>query len=155
MTIFFVAVLSAILEITAVPYASVRAAGFDLPLIVLIFFSLKKGFKFGAGLGVFFGVFNGFFSGISLWLSILLYGLTGVVVGYIGEWFYKERLPTFLFMIFCSAIFIYFSRYLYALIYFKTQLGAMDYIVRLFLPQAVYTTGASVFLYYFFRKIKV
>ena len=38
MAIFFIAVLVAILEITAVPYASIKAATFDLPVIVLTFF---------------------------------------------------------------------------------------------------------------------
>ncbi len=155
MAIVLVVLLAAILEVTAVPYAGIRAASFDLPLIVLIFFSLKKGFKLGAILGVFFGVFNGFFSTCSPGLNIILYGLAGFVVGYIGEWFYKERLLTFIIMIFCSTVFIYFSRYIYALISFQAQLSAVDYTIRLFLPQAAYTTAASIFLYYFLRELKV
>ena len=153
MPIFLVALIVAFLEITAVPYARINAATFDLQIIMLVFFSLKKGIRVGTMLGILFGILSGVFSTGSLLLNIILYSLTGFTVGYIGQWFYKERLATFILMVFCSMVVIYFSQYLYIVTHFQIHVSALDYAGRLFLPPALYTAFMSIFLFYFFREL--
>jgi len=155
MAIFLIAALVVILQITVVPYTRVGTAVFDLQIITLVFFGLKKGLRLGLLLGVFFGIFSGLFSTSSLWLSIFLYGLTGLTVGYIGRWFYKEQLSTFILMIFCATAFIYFSHYLYQLLYAQLPLDILSFALKLFLPVALYTVAAAIFLFRFLRGIRI
>lgn len=155
MIVFLIAALVAILEVTAVPYAGVKAVTFNLPVIVLVFFSLKKGFRTGISLGIFFGIFTGIFGVNVLLLNVLLYGAAGFTVGYIGKWFYKEKLLTFLFMVFLSLVFIYFLQYCYKFAHIQMELNVLDYAFRIFAPVAVYTLAVSIFLFYFLKELKV
>lgn len=139
--IFFIAILISILQLTAVTYTRVGPFSFDLQIIALVFFSLRHGFKVGVTLGLFFGIFKGLFSISSFWSNIFLYTAIGSIIGYIGRWFYKESLPTFLLMLFCSLFFIYFLNY-------------PAYFFKLFLPTAAYTIAVSIFLFCFLRELK-
>jgi len=155
MAIFFIALLVVILQITAVSYARIGTAIFDLQIITLAFFGLKKGLKLGLLLGVFFGIFSGLFSTNALWLNIFLYSLTGLAVGYIGRWFYKEQLSTFIVMVFCSMALIYFSHYFYQILSVQLELDMLSYASRLFLPAALYTVAVAIFLFHFLKEIKL
>lgn len=143
-SIFFIALIVSILQLTAITYARNGVYTFDLQLIILAFFSLNKGFKVGIALGVFFGIFNCLFGISPFWLNIFLYCLTGFIIGYIGQWLYKESVLTFIVIVFCSMAFIYFS---------KVQLNILDYTFRLFLPAASCNILASFFLFYFLRRV--
>lgn len=153
--IFLIAVLVSVLQMSAVTYARVGSSVFDLQIIVLAFFSLRYGFRIGIALGIFFGVFNGIFSSSSFWLTIFLYTLTGFVIGYIGRLFYKENVLTFLIMVFCSLVFIYFLQYIFRPQSLQTGLSIPDYFFRLFLPTLLYNIPISIFFFYFLRGLKV
>lgn len=140
LSIFFIAILVSILQFTAVPYTRIGPFNFNLEIIALVFFSLRYGLKLGVALGLFFGIVNGIFSTHFFWLNIFLYVVVGSIVGYIGRWFYKENLFTFLLMIFCSLFFIYF-------------LNCPIHFFALFLPTAAYNIIISIFLFYFLREL--
>ena len=154
MMLFIIAALAAILSVTASPYAAINTAVFDLPVIVLVFFSLKKGFLTGLVFGIFFGITTGVLGTEDLALDIFLYGAAGCTIGYIGKWFYKEKLTTFLLLVFLSTLFIYFSKYAYNAILVQMRLSVFDYTLRIFIPSAIYTAAAAVFLFYFFKELK-
>lgn len=139
-SVFFLAVLISVLQASAVSYARIGAIGFNLDIIALVFFSFRYGLRYGTALGVVFGSFNGLFCIGSFWMSLLLYTALGTIIGYIGEWFYRERLMNFLLMVFCALALVYF---------FYTP----AHFFRLFLPSAAYNIVISIFLFYLLRKI--
>lgn len=153
--IFSIAILSSILQLTALTYARIGPYTFNLDLIVLVFFSLRYGLKLGIALGLFFGIFNGIFSINSFWLNCLLYAAVGSVIGYLGRWFYREHLPVFLLMIFCSLAFIYFFTYILDTSYPNPQSNILTYFIGIFAPSALYNLAVSTFLFYFLRELKI
>jgi len=153
--VFFIAILSSILQLTALTYARIGPFTFNLELIVLVFFSLRYGLRLGIILGLFFGILNGIFSINSFWLNVFLYAAVGSIVGYLGQWFYKENLLAFLLMIFCSLAVIYFLSYFLETPHLTTQSNFLAYFFRLFLPSAAYNAVVSIFLFYFLRELKV
>jgi len=141
-SIFFIAILIPILQLTAVNYAMIGPHSFNLILIVLIFFGLRRGFKTGTALGLFFGTVNGLFSIGSFWSSLFLYAIIGSVTGYIGQWFYRDDLLAFLITLLSSLGFMYL-------------VTIPSGFFRLFLPAAAYNTAISIFLFYFLRELTV
>jgi|GEM_PF-6688153 len=138
--ILFIALLVPVLQLTAVNYAMIGPHSFNLVLIVLVFFGLRRGLKVATPLGLFFGVVNGLFGTGSFWPNVLLYTMIGSVTGYIGQWFYRDDLSAFLIMVLASLGFMYL-------------ISIPSAFFRLFLPAALYNTAISVFLFYFLREI--
>jgi hypothetical protein len=140
MRIFLIAFATAILQVSAARYAVTGPFGLSLDIIALVFYSYKHGFKTGAALGIFFGVFSGVFSSEYFWFNAIVYTVIGAMAGYIGRWFYKDNLPAFLLMVFCSLICAH-----------SPHMNAG--FLRLFLPMAAYNLVLSVFLFYFLRML--
>lgn len=138
----FIAVLAAVLQFTAVNFASIGPYAFNLQIITLVFFSLKHGLRVGMALGLFFGLFNGLIGVGPPLPNIIAYLLIGSLVGYVGRWFYRESLLTFLFMVLCSLAATYF-------------INIPASFLRMFFPFALYNLIISIFLFFFFRELRV
>ncbi|MDD5450036.1 MAG: hypothetical protein PHO42_05500 [Candidatus Omnitrophica bacterium] len=154
MRIFFVAIAAVILQITALAYVRIGTSTFNLELIILVFVSLKYGPKPGIWLGLFFGAVNGIFAIDSFWVNVLLYSAIGSITGYLGRWFYKETLPAFLLMIFCSLAFLYFFLWLLKMPY-PDAWGALAGLSGLFAASAAYNTGISIVFFYLLKGLRV
>jgi thiamine transporter ThiT len=140
-SIIFIAVLVSILQFTAVNFATIGPYTFNLQIITLVFFSLKRGVATGLGLGLFFGVFNSLVGVGPAHLTIATYLLIGLTVGYAGCWFYRESLGAFLFMVFCALAAVYY-----------TNIPASFF--RVFLPAAIYNLVVCLFLFFFLGELK-
>lgn len=131
--IAILAVLVGILQLTAVTYTRIAGFAFDLPIIVLVFFSFRHVVSVGVALGLFFGIFNGLFGLDPFWYSVFSYTAVGFLIGLIREWFYKENLLVFLLMVFLSLAVINFFKVCF--------------------PSLAYSLAMAVFLFYFLREL--
>ncbi|MBI4335615.1 MAG: hypothetical protein HY589_03060 [Candidatus Omnitrophica bacterium] len=138
--VFFIAVLIGILQLTAVTYARTGPSGFNLDIITLAFFGFKYGWRTGLGLGIFFGILSAVFSTRIFLSNVLIYAAIGLIIGYLGRWFYKDNIFAFVLIALCS---------LSAINFFNSP----AHLFGLFLRSALYNAFISVFLFYFFRGI--
>lgn len=147
-SIFFIAATCSILQLTAVMYAKDSPPTFNLPVIALVFFSLRKGFKTGLALGVFFGLFTGIFTIGSFWQNILIYAAVGCAIGYIGRWFYRDNIFSFICMVFFANAAVYLPQYI------RMQSGGLDYALSIFVSSQLCNTVAALFLFYFLKGLR-
>jgi thiamine transporter ThiT len=140
--IFLIAVLVSILQFTAVNFAGIGPYTFNLQIIALVFFSLRKGLTAGLALGIFFGLFNGLLGVAPVAETLIVYLAIGLITGYVSRWFYRESLAAFLFLVLCSLAAVYF-----------VNIPASFF--RIFLPAAVYNLAMAAFLFFFLRELRI
>ncbi|MCX5716690.1 MAG: hypothetical protein NTV07_07625, partial [Candidatus Omnitrophica bacterium] len=101
--IFLIAAVVSVLQWTVVSYAALGLFSFDLQLITLVFFSVRRGFKTGLALGIFFGVFNGIFGITAFWANVFIYATICFASEYAAKWFYRQSLFTCLLILILAA----------------------------------------------------
>jgi len=154
-TISIIAIAACLLQVTVAVYTRRAFPTFDLPLIVLVFFSFRSGTRRGFALGIVVGIVNAFFTIAPFWLTVFLYAGIGAAVGAVSRWFYRESLFAFIFLVACSGLFLYLVGAFIGPAHPFANIGIADYLGRLILPAALYNALASLFIFYFLKAMRV
>lgn len=154
-SLFIIASLFLVLQLTAVTYTKVGPPFFNLPLIFLVYCSLKKGVAVGILYGLFFGFFNGLFNISPFGSYCLSYGSIGFIIGYVSRWLYRESLLTFLLMVIFAEGLLYLFHFIFGLWQMQMPLASIGAGLRLMLLSAGCDVMASLFLFHFLGKLKL
>jgi len=154
-SLFIIAFVVSVLQLTAVALTRSSGYAFNLPIIVLVFFGFRKGLIPGFILGIFLGILNGLFTIGPFWLQLILFSCAGLAVGYIGKLFYKENLITFIVAVFFSVFVIYFLYLFLRPVGISAYTDMLDCVRRMILPAAFFNMLISMVLFYFLRELKV
>ncbi len=154
MTMYLISLLAVAGGLTVLPYLRIGGAAPELPLVIVVYFSLKRGTVAGLLVGFCTGIASSLLGAGTVSLNICLYGGIGCAVGYIGQWFYRDNPLTFLLMVIVSMAACYLVHF--SLINFRDQrsVGLISFFWRLFIPSAVYTVSASAFIFFLFRRLR-
>jgi cell shape-determining protein MreD len=86
--ILFLIILFTVLQCTVLDYIRIFKTKPDILLILVIFFSLYYGQRYGLAVGALSGMFSEATSGIPSGIIVLVYSIGGIVLGRMGRWVY-------------------------------------------------------------------
>lgn len=135
-----------ILQTTLLPYASIGGVLPNTALIIIVSCGLLRGYWEGAVTGFFSGLLQDIFFGTSIGFYALLGLLSGLLAGLNQKNFYRENylLP----MIICAIITILYESVIYVIGFlFQGETNILYFVIRLALPEAVYTAILSIPIY--------
>lgn len=138
--------LNFILQTTLLPYASIGGALPNTALIIIVSCGLLRGQWEGAAAGFFAGFLQDIFFGTSIGFYALLGIFAGLLAGINQKDFYRENylLP----MIICSIItLIYEGAVFFFGFFLRGETNILYFLIRLALPEAVYTSILSIPIY--------
>lgn len=146
LTISLIILINFLLQSTLFQYLELGGIAPNLLIIVTVSFALTKGKIEGAIIGFVSGLFLDIFFGHALGFYALVYMYIGYLNGFVYQSFYRESLliPTIMVIIsdFCYSIIVYFFTYL-----FRAKTEFFNYFSSIIIPQIVYTTFITLFLY--------
>lgn len=137
-----------ILQTTLLHYISIGGILPDTALIIVVSYSLLRGYKEGAIVGFFSGILQDIFFGTSIGFYALLGVLAGLLAGRNQKDFYRENyiLP----VIICSVAAVLYETVIYVVGFLlQGETNVLYFLFRLALPEAVYTAVVTIPIYRF------
>lgn len=139
-------VLAALLQTTLMPYVAVASIRPNLPVILTASFALMCGSKTGMIVGFSSGILLDVFGGGILGFYALIYTWIGYLAGYTFRIFYDDDIKTPLLLIgICDlgyGIYQYVTTFM-----IRGRVNVFFYLVRVIIPEMIYTVIFAVFLY--------
>jgi rod shape-determining protein MreD len=150
LVIFFPLLL---IQTTLIPLISINGVVPDLILILLVFYSVKRGQVYGTVLGFIYGFFFDLITGSLLGSAMLSKTLTGFIAGY----FYNENKQDLYFKSYAFALVVLLCGIIDSIVYsFFSTIEFSTNILLLFFEQGfmpgLYSAVVSVFIIIFYPK---
>jgi cell shape-determining protein MreD len=160
--ILFLIVLFAVLQCTALNYIRIFKAKPDILLILVIFFSLYYGQRYGLAVGALCGLFSEATGGIPSGAAVLIYSIGGILLGRVGRWVYlapvhrdgryNQRMLWQMAIAFVFTFTVYFFLFL-VLQATNGDLSFFKALISVILPSSFYTACIAPFLFLVLKTI--
>jgi len=153
--IFFIILLQS----TVLEYIKIFGVKPSLPIIFIVSVALLRGNVEGAVVGFFTGLSQDIVSGKILGLYALLGLYLGLAIGSVNKRLYRENFLVVIFFTFVSSVIyecmVFFLYTILPLLLFheKDQLDLLVPLGHIILPEAIYNSVVSVFVYMFVIKL--
>ncbi|TCK98088.1 rod shape-determining protein MreD [Natranaerovirga hydrolytica] len=135
-----------ILQSTLFQYLDVFQVAPNILLIITVSFALIRGKLEGAFIGFFCGLLMDIFFGRIIGFNALMYMYIGYFNGFVYKLFFKESLLIPTLMVLVSTFAYGFSYYVFAFL-LRGRTEIWYYLYRIVIPEMVYTTFITLFLY--------
>ncbi|MCX7711360.1 MAG: rod shape-determining protein MreD [Clostridia bacterium] len=146
--IFFIAMLQS----TVLDYARVYNVKPNLLLIFIVSIALLKGNVEGAIVGFFCGLTQDMIAGKVIGFYALLGLYLGLIVGSVNKRLYRENVLVITFFTFVSTVIYEFCVYFFGTV-FRNPVDFISPFKNVIIPEAIYNSVISVFIYIFAIKI--
>ena len=145
-TVLLIILITFLLQSVIFSHFLFAAAGPDLLIIVVASFGFMRGKKEGMFTGFAAGIFADLFWGVSLGFNMLLFTVVGYINGFFHKLFYDEDIKLPLVLIGFSE-FLYGMATCFCIYVLRGDFEIYDHLLRIILPELVYTILATLVLY--------
>jgi rod shape-determining protein MreD len=151
-TLFFIIVISFLLQTTIFRSLTLANIGPNLLIIVVSSFGFMRGHKEGMWIGFFCGLLIDIFFGFYLGVYALLYMYIGYFNGMFQKRFYPDDIKLPMILIGSSDIVCNLAIYI-VMFLTRNRTDFWYYLMSVILPEFVYTMVITIFLYFILLKI--
>jgi rod shape-determining protein MreD len=151
-TLFFIIVISFLLQTTVFSSLTLANIGPNLLIIVVSAFGFMRGHKEGMWIGFFCGLLIDIFFGFYLGVYALLYMYIGYFNGMFQKRFYPDDIKLPMILIGSSDIVCNLAIYI-VMFLTRNRTNFWYYLMSVILPEFVYTMVITIFLYFILLKI--
>ncbi len=144
--------LIALLQSTVMEYIVIYGVKPNLLLVFIVSAALLKGNFEGAVIGFFCGLTQDILGGKVIGFYAMLGLYTGLVVGSLNKRLYRENILVVLFFTFASTV-VYEWLVYFLNIFYKAPVDLVFAFKSVILPEAVYNSGISIFIYVYVMKL--
>ena len=141
-----------LIQSTVLDYIKICNIKPNLLIVFIISFALARGHIEGAVIGFFSGIIQDMISGKVLGFYSLMGLYLGLAVGSVNKRLYRDNLVVAVFITFISTVIYEFAVYI-LITFIKGQMDLLYAIRGLILPEALYNSIFSVFIYLFVTRI--
>ncbi len=145
-TIFFIILISFLLQSTVFSNFLFASVGPDLLIIVTSSFGFMRGKKEGMLVGFVCGIFMDVFWGNTLGFNMLLFTLAGYMNGFFHRLFYDDDIKLPICLI-CVSEFLYGVATCFFIYVLRGDFSFTSHLVHIIIPELVYTILATLVLY--------
>jgi len=140
----------AALQATALNSININGFKPDVIFISVVFFGLYGASLTGLEAGLVAGFLVSAFSISAPWVNILIYGLSGYIVGYNYNRFFKENIFAQIFLSFFGISVAYSAYYIYSVFFDIPYVSGA--FLNLIIPTALYTGMVSPIIFYLLKR---
>ncbi|PKM50254.1 MAG: rod shape-determining protein MreD [Firmicutes bacterium HGW-Firmicutes-7] len=148
-TVIAIVIFNIVFQSTIVQDIAIGGITINLLIITVVSFSLMRGKLEGAIIGFFIGLMQDVFFGNVIGFYALLYMYFGFFSGYLNKALYRDNLLIPILAITGSDLILNLLIYIMTYL-FRGRIDFAYYFMNIILPELVYTTLVSVFVYKFY-----
>ncbi len=151
-TVFFIITICFLLQCTVFQALSIASISPNLLIVVTSAFGFMRGRKEGMWIGFFSGLLLDIFFGSVIGFYALVYACIGYVNGFFRKRFFPDDIKLPLILI-ATSDFVYSLLVYFFLFFLRGRFQFSYYMLRIILPELVYTILVTIVLYFIILKI--